>query len=163
MMPKHLPQFCPKPCQNGFMKLINKFAHPSVDGSQMGSVSPTSPPLLEYEHTISMRLVDPNWIHHHFPCNCVELVWIIKVNILMLIKWSHIPTPAITLNLKFRGVVIIWACNPIYYEHIFFMVINFGAIPNHIPLKYRCLIKKNDCIMHVYLTFKPWIEWVFLN
>ena len=41
---------------------------------------------------------------------------------------------------------------------MFFMVIILGAIPNHMPLKYRCLIKKNDGIMHVYLTFKPWIE-----
>ena len=34
-----------------------------------------------------------------------------------------------------------------------FLVFILGDIPNHIPLKYRCLIKRSNCIKHVYLRW----------
>ena len=69
----------------------------------------------------------------------VYILFIIRVKILVLIQWSlngHKGPPAtlIILTIEPRIVILFWARNPIYFEHVF-SVADLGATHNHIPLE----------------------------
>ena len=75
---------------------------------------------------------------------------------LYLSAWSlvmHVPSPLLTqlcwqLNLKHRSDFEL----PIQFcSNMCILGIFFGATPNHIPLKYMCMIPINNWIRHVYL------------
>ena len=51
----------------------------------------------------------------------MSILIIIKVNILMLMKWSY-KFPPIMLPIELKKVIIFWAHNPISIEHV-----SFGA------------------------------------
>ena len=69
------------------------------------------------KHGISTRwLANPNQGHSHFPYDHVKILFIIKVKILMLVKWSY-RSPQIMPTIEPRMIIIIWARNPIIFKH----------------------------------------------
>ena len=53
-----------------------------------------------------------------------------------------------------RMIIILGACNLFFLKtHVFFMSV-LGATPNHVPLKYRCLVEISNRPRHVYLVLK---------
>ena len=56
------------------------------------------------------------------------------------------------LTIESRMVIIFRACTPIYYKHLLLLVSILEAKANHVPLKYRCLIKMSNQIRHIYLS-----------
>jgi hypothetical protein len=103
-------------------------------------------PLLgDRKHAISARwLANPNCACSHLPLSFgahINICFIIKVKILMLIKWSYTSPPTkkkIMLNIEPRIVSIFWACSPIYLKHLSFVVSVLRSTPNHKSLKCRC-------------------------
>ena len=80
----------------------------------------------------------------------MNILFTIKVKILVLIKWSHrslnmlITEPTKIIN-------IFWACNPISSKHMSLWLYVLRSTPNHKPLTYMC---HNCCCVqfrHVYL------------
>ena len=49
-------------------------------------------------------------------------------------------------------IVILWGMQSNIFRTHIFLVFGFGATPNHIPLKHRCLIKKSNQIEHAYYS-----------
>ena len=66
--------------------------------------------------------------------------------------WLVIYIPPIMLIIEPRMVINIWTHNPISFKMQICSVSVLGVAPNHLPLKYICLIKKNNRIGHVYIT-----------
>jgi hypothetical protein len=58
----------------------------------------------------------------------------------------------IVLTIESRMVSIFWACSPISFKHIFFLVPILRSTPNHVPLKYRRVDYWCFGIKHVYLN-----------
>ena len=112
------------------------------------------------KHVISMRwLADPKQGYGRFPHNVLpymNILFIINVKILVLNKWSY-RSPQLCKLLSLEWLSYFEHVNPISSIYISFLVSVLGATPNHIPLKYRCLIKISYRIRHVY--HRPWKNW----
>jgi hypothetical protein len=112
------------------------------------------------KHVISMRwLADPKQGCGRFP-HIFYLIWISY----SLSTWrflyslnGHIRPPQLCKLLSLEWLSYFEHVSPISSTHIFFLVYVLGATPNHIPLKYRCLIKISYRIRHVY--HRPWKNW----
>ena len=59
-----------------------------------------------------------------------------------------------------RVVIMIWRCSPMSFKHVFFMMFALRSPPNHIPLKYRGLIKKTSHLRPIYLK---WWWWSYIH
>ena len=73
-------------------------------------------------------------------------IFIIKVKILELIKWSY-RWPQLCWLFSLEWLLKFWARSPISCKHmkpILVSVLRF--IPNHRPFKYSCPINKDDCV-----------------
>ena len=101
------------------------------------------------KHAISTRYLGClNLVCGHFLIiygACMNILFIIKVKILVLIKWLC-RYPSIMLTIEPRMGIIFWACCPIYYIQVFNISV-FQAMPNHVVvLKYRCPNKNKGCL-----------------
>ena len=76
----------------------------------------------------------------------MNILFVIKVNNLVLIKWSYVSP--IMLTTEPRVIIIFWAHSLISFKHLISVL---GAKPNHMPLKKRFLIKRSNEIRHVYV------------
>lgn len=75
----------------------------------------------------------------------LNIVFIIKQRFSRLYRF-----PQLYWLLLPRMVIISWACNPISFKHFTFW--HMFLEPIHIPLKYRCQIKRNNQVRHIYLN-----------
>jgi hypothetical protein len=74
--------------------------------------------------------------------NDLELLWIIEFHWQWAISRPHrSSTLRIMLTIKARVVNKFWACSPIIFKTLFFLVSVLESVPNHPPLKCRRLIK----------------------
>ena len=78
------------------------------------------------------------------------ILFIVKVNILELIKWSY-RSLAIMLTIEPKMVKIFWARSPISFKHVFLVLI-LTSTPNRTPPKDRWLTKKSNQVMPAYLN-----------
>lgn len=67
----------------------------------------------------------------------MNTLFIVKVEILVVIKWSYRPRSLITFIVEPRLVITFSACSLISFNHVSLLVFVFGAWPNHIPLRYN--------------------------
>ena len=104
-------------------------------------------------------LANPNGGRSHFSIILgahMNISFIILMKILVFIKWSY----------EFPLSSLYWfSC----FEHIaqillnmFFFIYVLGGTPNHIPLKYRCPIKRSNRIRR-YTLMCIQIGWQFLK
>ena len=91
-----------------------------------------------------MAICLTNYVAH------MNILFIIKVNILVLIEWSY-RSPKIMLTTEPRMVSIYWAHRPICFEHMSFWCSFLDPHPTHIPLNYRCPDYCYVWVRHVYL------------
>ena len=105
------------------------------------------------KHAISMKwLANPHWGHSRI--HRMNILFIIKVKILVLVKWSY-RSLSITLTIEPRMVSVFWCRSPISFKHMF--VWN-PVLEVHLtihPLKYGCLIKRSNQIRHAYYNALP--------
>ena len=80
-------------------------------------------------------------------------MFVIKVNIFVLIKWSYVD---LVIHLEWLS----------YFEHKVQSLLNTCLLyihswnpPNHIPLRNRCLIKLSNQIRHIYLKLERKSRW----
>lgn len=66
----------------------------------------------------------------------------IQVKVLMLIEWLHRSSPFMW-TIELEKIIIFGARSPISYKNMYFLLSIFGAMPEHIPLEYRCSHKKS--------------------
>lgn len=101
--------------------------------------------LVGYEHPICVRRSsNPNWPHRHMfhdLWSSYGYLILFKVNILVLIEWSYIPSlpSKIMLIIDLVMVSIFWGRNVVSFRHMFLWCKFFRSIPNYIPFKHRCL------------------------
>jgi hypothetical protein len=82
---------------------------------------------------------------------CMDILLNIKVNILMLNKWSYSPPPWCWFS-KPKMTIIFWACSPISLNKCLFGV-HSRSPTNHIPLKYTINSAIPTTLMSLFLLY----------
>lgn len=100
---------------------------------------PTFP--YDMKHAIKARwLLNPDHAFSHLSHNCrvhINILFIIKVKILKLNKWSYMFSQVI-LTIRPQMVSMFWACSShLFWTHTFLLVPVLIPTSNHIPLKYK--------------------------
>ena len=85
----------------------------------------------------------------------MNILFIIKVKILVLIKWSC-RFPTIMLTNESVKSIIFWAHSHNDIQAHVFLVSVLGATPYHTPLIYTCPLRISNWIRHIYLTMPEW-------
>ena len=112
---------------------------------------PNSPRIWNMRLPSKRWLANPNWGCTPFSSQFLGLKLVFLFIIKVVIKWSC-RSLAIVLSIEPRMVIIIWTCNSIIINSHVSLVFVLGAIPNCIPLKYRCPIKISSWIRQIYLV-----------
>ena len=110
---------------------------------------------------ISMRwLANPNQgctrFSHNFGAHKNDL-FIIKVKILVLVKWWHWSLPT-TLTIEPRIINIIWACKPIPFKHVSFWYLFMEAHLTTYHSNTFVIITYNMWLNKVCLPY--WLNWM---
>ena len=107
---------------------------------------------MDFEHTIRM-----GWLANPIQIEATAAVFLvlsglirmsssfIKVKVLFLHIWLIwillLSSPSIMLTAESRILNKLWACRSSSFEHVYvFLVSVLGSIPNHTPIKNRCLV-----------------------
>jgi hypothetical protein len=80
----------------------------------------------------------------------MNILFILTTKALVLVKWSYRSPNQYMLTIEPKTVITSWACNLLSNTCVFWVFV-LGAIPNHKPLKYRCLLKISNQIRHMCL------------
>ena len=112
------------------------------------------------KHNKCKMITNPNCVHSQFPhkfkSSCIYINHkIVRVKILMLIKWSYKFPNYIDL---LRMVNKLWVQTLVFFEHDILLVSVLTSIPNHTSLKYKCPIKRSHRIRISYTPNCPMIN-----
>lgn len=71
--------------------------------------------------------------------------------VLIFFKWSYRSEPQLLLTIELRVIIKFWVHSPISFEHMFLGIHSRSHCKAHTTKKYKCSIKRNNWIRHVYL------------